>query len=280
MRLVLALLLVMVQGTASSQDHVTVANDSLFAQSTHRFMRFRVLLPRGYNNSDERYVTLYLLHGLTGSYIDWTDRTNLVGEAEHYRFLIVMPDAGNSWYANAPGVKNEAYEDYVIRDLVPFVEAKYRTLSTRHGRAIAGLSMGGYGALKFALKYPSRFFCAGSFSGTVYMPDREGGRDGLLGESAQHAFGDTSDIRRERNDLFVLAATAPPHTLPYFYLSIGAEDEIAGNVDANRALTALFRERHCSYEYHEHPGGHNWKTWDTAIAGFLRVVLAQTGNRQ
>ena len=76
-----------------------------------------------------------------------------------------MPDAGNSWYTNSVSQADDRFEDYVVKDLVQEIDHKYHTIPARQGRAVAGLSMGGYGAIKFALKYPEQYFFVGSLSG-------------------------------------------------------------------------------------------------------------------
>ena len=126
-----------------------------------------------------RYPVLYLLHGLTGDYKDWSTRTNLAEYSKTVPVIIVMPDAGNSWYTNAADGTSK-FEDYIATELPADVVQKYRTINSRHGRAIAGLSMGGYGALKLALKRPAQFSVVGSFSG-AFEVTREGQLERLIG---------------------------------------------------------------------------------------------------
>src|SRR5205085_11565861 len=117
----------------------------------------------------DRYPVLYLLHGLTGNYTNWA-RMGVPRYARAYDLIVVMPDGGNAWYVNwaksEDGQKND-WEDAIIKDLIGHVDASSRTVAQREGRAINGLSMGGYGALMLGLKHPDLFCSIGSHSGAL-----------------------------------------------------------------------------------------------------------------
>jgi len=128
--------------------------------------RVNVILPDGYDPT-QTYPVLYLLHGGGGSYHEWTDNTDIVSFSSAYRIIIAMPDSGGTpsagWYADWIDGSRQ-WESFHIKDVIPYIE------STFHGngnRAIAGLSMGGYGTMYYAAKYPSLFKAAASFSGAV-----------------------------------------------------------------------------------------------------------------
>ena len=135
-----------------------------------------------------------------------------------------MPDADDSWYTNSATVPGDKFEDYIVRDLVTEVDGKYRTLRDRHSRAIAGLSMGGYGAIKFALKYPELFVFAGSLSGAL---DAGGNLDQLQAAYRQRlleVFGPAGSGTRSANDIFLLLKPNGSTHYPYFYLACGTSD--------------------------------------------------------
>jgi S-formylglutathione hydrolase FrmB len=132
-------------------------------------MRYRLLLPRNYGNGG-RFPVLYLLHGVYGDYKNWDTRTGLENYAKDLDVLIVMPDADDSWYTNSAMIPADKFEDYIAKELIAEVDEKYRTIHDGHARAIAGLSMGGYGAIKLALKYPELFAVAGILSGAFNAP--------------------------------------------------------------------------------------------------------------
>ena len=127
---------------------------------------YSVALPEDYDDSTTtRYPVLYLLHGLTGHYNDWFSRTNVADYAAQYRLIVVTPEGNDSWYIDSSAVATEKYESYILNEIIPDVQARYRTIEARYARAIAGLSMGGYGAIKFGLKTPATFAFVGSMSG-------------------------------------------------------------------------------------------------------------------
>jgi S-formylglutathione hydrolase FrmB len=134
--------------------------------------RVRVLLPTGYGSAaGRRYPVLYLLHGADSDYRSWTRYGDAQAITAHAAMIVVMPDGGpngwyTDWYEGARPVQPR-WETFHVGELVPWVDATYRTIATRGGRAIAGLSMGGYGALSYAARHPGTFAAAASFSGAL-----------------------------------------------------------------------------------------------------------------
>ena len=241
-------------------------------------MKYLVLLPQGYDTSLRRYPVLYLLHGLTGDYKDWSTRTNLAEYSKTIPVIIVMPDAGNSWYTNAADGTSK-FEDYIATELPADVVQKYRTINSRHGRAIAGLSMGGYGALKLALKRPAQFSVVGSFSG-AFEVTREGQLERLIGAAESdrlgQIFGPADSPTRKENDVFTLAAALRPAGAPYFYIDCGTSDVL---VASNRQMIEALNKSGAAYEYHEVAGGHSWDYWDRRVREFLAVLMKKLANQ-
>ena len=263
---------------AEAREANRIRDDSVASAALGREMKYRVLLPSGYESSLRRYPVLYLLHGLTGDYKDWTTRTNL---AEHVRtvpLIIVMPDGENSWYTNAAdgGAK---FEDYMATELPADVVQKYRTINSRYGRAIAGLSMGGFGALKLALKRPAQFSVAGSFSG-AFGVTREGEVESRIGtveaERLRSIFGPADSVTRKENDVFALAAAVRPAGAPYIYIDCGTSDAL---IPSNRQVIEALRKSAVGYEYHEVPGTHAWDYWDRRVREFLAVLMKKMANQ-
>jgi putative tributyrin esterase len=235
-------------------------------------MAYHVILPVDYQAAPStRYPVLYLLHGLSDHATMWTDRTNVVDYAAHHRLIIVTPEGNNGWYTDSASVPNERYESYLFEELIPDVQKRYRTLEEGYGRAVAGLSMGGYGAMKLALKHPDEFAFAASMSGALNaarFTDQDGGGWELVPQSIRRAFGPEGSSTRAANDVFaLLRSLAPGRPLPYLYLDCGTED---GLIESNRGFTALLLEKKIPHEFHEVPGVHNWEFWDKRI----RVILA------
>lgn len=248
-----------------------VEDRSFTSAALGRTMRYRVILPEDYTRSLRRYPTLYLLHGLTGDYRDWETRTDVFRHTRGLDLVIVMPDGGDSWYTDSQGDPSARFETYIATDLVNDVDRAYRTIATRHARAIAGLSMGGYGALKFGLKHPARFSFAGSFSGAqaAGQDSFNGGRNEKLAKELQTIYGPAGSPTRAANDLLQILEKANPAALPYLYIDCGADDFL---LESNRALVAVLQKKKIAYEYHEVPGAHTWDYWDRQLTALLRSL--------
>jgi S-formylglutathione hydrolase FrmB len=229
----------------------------------------RILLPADYEISGVRYPVLYLLHGLYGDRTNLSMLTKLSEHARSYKLIIVMPDAGNSWYANSFSEPHDRYDDFILRELISWVDATYRTKPQREFRAIAGLSMGGYGALKFSLKRPDLFAFTGSMTGALHAPLGLGEEVAEFREDLLKAFGPPGNPLRAQNDVFALADAADPARLPYIYVDCGIQD---GFLSINRQFAALLEQRKIRYEYHELPGGHEWEYWDSRLPSVLRAL--------
>ncbi|HWT02337.1 MAG TPA: alpha/beta hydrolase family protein [Pyrinomonadaceae bacterium] len=265
--------------TPAQPSRETLAAESLGGKA----LPYRVLLPADYATGSRRYPVLYLLHGLTGNEDDWWERSKLIEYAARYQLIIVTPGVGDSWYANSAGDPAARYEDAIVRDLIPHVDAEYRTLAGREGRAVAGLSMGGLGAMKFALRYPETFSFAASFSGAFDVPltaslgKKPSAR--MLSE-LRKVFGDEKNRARRENDLFALVRQGPPKgvSFPYLYVSTGKSDPLPQVADSNPRFAAAMRAQKIKHEYNERPGTHDWKFWDSEVElmlGRLCVMMPQ-----
>ena len=248
---------------------VTVHDAEFHSGALGRTAKYRIVLPSGYNESAHRYPVLFLLHGVFGSSENWETLTDLSRYAASTDLIIVMPDAANSWYVNSATMPEARYEDFIMQDLLPEVDSRWRTLRSSHRRAIAGLSMGGYGALKFAIKYPDTFAVAASISGAFTGPaDLDDKREDLRND-LRAAFGTPGSSIRAENDLFQLVPKTNSRLLPYFYMDCGTADEFC---ETNRRFAALLCSHGARYEYHEVPGCHSWQYWDQRIAILLPLV--------
>ncbi len=259
-------------GTADPRVRSSVLDSKLMA----RKIPYRVVLPQGYDTKEEasrRYPVIYLLHGLTGNFANWTDRTKLSEYAAAFKLIVVTPDGENGWYTDSLSKPNDRYESYIIKELIPEVDRKYRTLSRREHRAIAGLSMGGYGAVKFGLKYPELFRLAGSFSGAVGAASiTEAQFPGAVGKTIDGIFGPVGSDTRRSNDLFDMVRSMTPElmkAIPFLYIDCGTEDFLFQN---NRDFIALLVEKGVPHEYRQLPGAHNWAYWDKQVQELLLIA--------
>jgi len=262
-----------IKGSQKNQrSHVS---DSVFhSSSLERDMRYRILLPQSYENGG-RFPVLYLLHGIYGDYKNWDTRTGLENYAKNLRIIIVMPDADDSWYTDSARVAADKFEDYIAKDLIAEIDEKYRTIHDGHRRAIVGLSMGGYGAVKLGVKYPELFAFAGSLSGAFDAPNDLGTLRPEFRTRLLEVFGSEDSPTRLQNDIFILLNTPHQVPYPYFYLACGISDFF---LDTNRALTQQLSSQNLAYEYHETPGGHTWEYWDQALEPLLRAVADKLRN--
>jgi S-formylglutathione hydrolase FrmB len=260
----------LVQIPAAPRVAAHLRDDTVASAALGRTMKYRVLLPAGYDATRERYHALYLLHGLTGDYLDWSTRTELAHLSRALRLVIVMPDGDDSWYTNADE-SGPRFEDYIATDLVKDVETKYRVIRARYGRAIAGLSMGGYGALKIALKHPAQFAAAGGFSSVVETADASfDDRHASWKDQLYKVFGPAGSETRASNDLLALAAHATAASAPALWVDCGTSDAL---IDGNRKLAAVLQGRGLPYEYHETAGAHAWDYWNRRIEAFLPWLM-------
>ena len=240
-------------------------------------VKFNVILPRDYATSNRRYPVLYLLHGYTDDYSAWVTKSQVTEHARPYGEIIVMPEGGTGWYVNNVANPTLAWEDYLILDLIPYVDSHYRTVRTRQGRAIAGLSMGGYGALTLGLRHPRVFAAIASLSGTLDAAQADvynGITEPKLKKVLEDDFGAAENPARAAEDPFELIKKVSPDEMPELYLAIGSSDFL---LETNRAFVKLLSELHLRYRYCEIPGEHEWPVWDEEIQRVLALQAPVIG---
>lgn len=269
----LALLIAVHVYNASSVQVKTIPLQSSLAGKA---LPYEVVLPRGYTliTSNKRYPVLYLLHGWGGRPQGWLTETKLEEYAARHQLILVLPEGDNGWYTDSANVSTDKYESYILQELIPDVDQRFRTITGYKGRGVAGLSMGGYGALKFGLKYPDTFALSASMSGALDAPQR------MDDFSIKQTFGEADNPLRAANDLFQLAKLLPAErvaTLPYFYVDCGTADPWA---KINRDLSTLLTERKIAHEYRELPGGHDWKYWDRQVQEILQLAAQRLSPAQ
>ena len=298
--------------------HGTVRTDSVWSQALATYKHYEVYLPPSYETAPSRhYPVAYYLHGLYGSETDWVQHGHLNETLDSLiaggmpEMIVVMPDGDDSWYTtwNALGnygacvrdtVRREPaatycvrwphYDDYIARDLVHHVDSTYRTIADRRHRAIAGLSMGGYGAVELALEYPGVWCAAASHSGLLSPmydgPHPFAGRDvyatraaeleqlaGPRWPSMELAFGRDLVGWEARDPLTRLRRllAARPALVPALFIDVGRDDPFA---DQNRAFHAELVAMHVPHHYAEWPGAHTWTYWRAHAAQSLVWIAA------
>jgi len=293
--------------------HGTVEAGTFTAPSLGVSKRYRIYLPPSYGHAPaRRYPVLYLLHGAWGNEDDWVRLGHLDTAMDTLiaaglpEFIVVMPDGDDGFYVtwadsvppevcgtnphlHEPAatycVLREHYDTYIAGDLVTFVDAAYRTIPDRAHRGIAGLSMGGYGAITLALKYPDLWAAAVSMSGVLSplnaspAPFRPPPRYVTSLDSLRAAWGhlwplfgpvvgaDTAAwAERDPAVLARRALEAGAH-LPALSITCGSEDSF---VTMNRAFAWELRRLHVRFDYAEFTGQHDWSFWRSRLPDALR----------
>lgn len=218
------------------------------------------MLPNAYlKNKSVSFPVLYLLHGYSGNYASWVNRSpNLLENVDKREMIVVCPDGGyGSWYFDSPIDPRYQYETHIVKEVVPCIDSLYRTVNKRSSRAIAGLSMGGHGAMFLAIKHKNLFGACVSLSGGVdFTP-----------------FENKWDIAKRLGNYQENKILWTTHTVQYLvrllnnndltiFIDCGTKDFFIG---VNRILHQTLTELNIEHTYTERPGEHNWDYWNNAI---------------
>jgi S-formylglutathione hydrolase FrmB len=261
--------------------------ESLKVKSTamSKDIEYSIYLPHDYETSNRRYPVLYLLHGYGDDETGWTQfgeadmiMDRLLPQGDISSMIIVMPDGGVTWYANSYDGKVN-YEDFFIKEFIPHIDATYRTRPTKQYRAIAGLSMGGYGTLLMALKHPELFSSASPLSAGVFQDEAiVNGDDRMWKTVLGDIYGKKELTGKSRltehyykNSILKLVETGNAEELKKvrFYIDCGDEDFL---IKGNMALHAALIDKKIPHEFRIRDGVHNWTYWRTALPEVLKFV--------
>ena len=231
----------------------------------------KILLP---DAPDADIPVLYLLHGMYGDYTSWTEGSAIGKYAREKGIAVVMPSAQNSFYCNMR--YGPRYYDYVTRELPAFLEKTLPQLSVKREKTfIAGLSMGGYGAIKLALRNPERYAACASLSGSLDIGSRmqehrlRWGREAtaIWGEDYEHVFPGSAD------DVIHLVKTFPEDKpKPRIFFACGTEDALYGE---NQSFRKAIEGRGFDVTYDDGPGGHDWIFWDAWILPAIECMMRE-----
>jgi len=249
-----------------------------------REVQYAVYLPPDYAASTRRYPVVYLLHGFTDDESAWVQFGEVNRAADKGieagdipPLIIVMPDAGVTWYINDHQGKVR-YEDMFVQELIPHVDKTYRTRPKREFRGVAGLSMGGWGALVYALRHPDLFAACAAFSAAVWTDeDFAAWDDKSYGEMLGPVFGPHPagaarlTAHYQSYNPLDLARTMDIETLKKvrYYLDCGDDDFL---FKGNSALHVVLAGRKIPHEFRVRDGGHTWAYWRTGIGDGLAFI--------
>jgi len=259
----------------------------VYSAAMQKTLKVAVVLPEGYKKSKKPLPVLYLLHGGQGSFRDWLTKTTdpmlLHNMADQYNIIIVNPEGSlTSYYFDSPLDKNSQFETFIYKEVVGKIDSTYSTIKDRKGRVIAGLSMGGHGAMYIAAKHPDLFCAAGSMSGVMNINTK--------------TWKVPPDFAKSRADNFAKLLGPPKDTVnPYTeYTIVGMTDKLKANdvklifdvgvddflIEPNRDLHRRLVANGTPHDYTERPGKHEWAYWTNALPYqmlFFHKVLQANG---
>jgi enterochelin esterase-like enzyme len=253
-------------------------NESLFSKALGRRMPYLVYLPGAYMRGQDHYPVLYLLHGAGGDERVWANNGHIKEQADSLiasgailPAIIVMPGCPASWWVD--GAKEKA-ETAFWSDLVPVIDMRYRTIETRGGRLVAGLSAGGYGAIRFALLYPGRIAAAAALSPAIYtgpVPLSSAARTQppFLGPDGQF---DRAAWDRLNYPALLDQYLAQPSRVPLFLLS-GDSDKLGIAAETALLFTRLYTRQPGKAELRMVDGGHSWTVWEANIGAAMQYMF-------
>ena len=228
------------------------------------------------------YATFYLLHGLSDDSTLWMRRSRIEWYVRDLPLIVVMPDGYRGFYTDND--QGPAYARHIGEELPAFIERTFHAKAERGARAIGGLSMGGYGALRVGLGYPDRFCSVNSHSGAVGWATLEGDA-GYWEEAKRRGWPDefAAELRRvfgaaplgTEHDLMTLAKRAKKaRSLPKLLLDCGSEDFL---IEDNRKFRRDLTAAKIQHLYREFPGAHTWDYWDTHVQEALQFHAENLG---
>src|SRR5882724_1154699 len=301
----------------AAPPHGQVRVESFYSPALGVAKHYLIYLPPSYGKGTRRYPVAYYLHGYSGSESDWLSLAEIDRVADSVfaagapEMIIVMPDGDDGWYTdwaepqtyaacmadttldrrgNTYCTERGGYATYIAHDLVAHIDSLYRARSDRSHRGIAGLSMGGYGAITLALTHPEEFAAAASHSGV--LSPLYGGPHPFWGPPRYFASLDSirGTVRWTRTangqvfgaDVAAWLARDPAHLarrlraaggpFPALFVDGGTED---GLIDESRAFHAELRALAVPHQYAEWPGAHNWRYWRAHVGESLAWLAAR-----
>ncbi len=237
------------------------------SQVLHRNETYRVIIPSSGNIKE--MPVLLLLHGYTGNYLDWSLKSDVSLLADEYKVVFIMPSAYNSFYNDIPN--GEKYYTAIVDEILPHARELFNLTNEYEKTMVAGLSMGGYGALKIGLANLSKFRYIGSFSGCVLLEDiyknNDEGNDKIkkvLGpfEAFNESISDIAYQTRIKKD-----------EIKELYIYCGTSDFL---YEPNVRYLKLLAELKIKYYYYTDDDGHTWQAWNKNLHLFLKWALKRS----
>ncbi|RCX18567.1 S-formylglutathione hydrolase FrmB [Fontibacillus phaseoli] len=236
---------------------------ALFAETLEMSTDIHAVIPMAALRASEdgKLPVLYLLHGLGGDHTEWTRLSSVERYAEDRGIALILPRGDRSYYMDMK--QGAAYYTYLSEELPAIAKSLFPISDRREDTFIAGLSMGGYGAFKLALRQPERFAAAASLSGSLDIVHRLSEPGVFRNHEEQRMFGSVAELRGSDDDLLALAGkVAASGNQPLLYQCCGTEDFL---YEGNRNFLKHGEEVGLRITYEEEPGSHEWGYWDRKI---------------
>ena len=271
---------------ASSAQGGKVTESLTFSFKSGSKMNYSVYLPEDYATSQRSYPVVYLLHGFSDDETGWIQfgQANQImdkgiREGRIPAFILIIPDGKVTWYCNSYDKRN-LWEDNFVNEFIPFVEKEYRIRAKKEYRAIAGLSMGGYGALKLSMRHTDLFTCcvalsSATFSDKEIVDQKEAEYDNYFGNIYGNALkGDArlTDAWKANNPLHLI------HDVPLdklksvkYWIDCGDDDFL---FNGNSLLHIEMRQLGIPHEYRVRDGAHQWSYWRSGLDTGLEYIGA------
>jgi len=248
-------------------------------------VKYSVYLPADYDRSNRIYPVLYLLHGYSDDHTGWTQfgeahliADKVINSGEAAPMIIVMPDGGVSWYINNYN-GSVKWEDFFVKEFIAHIDATYRTRPDKNYRAIAGLSMGGYGTLIMATKHPELFSAAAPLSAGVFTDDEIINSNDEMWKVVMGDLYGAKELAGKKkltehyskNSILNLISTGNVEAMKKvrYYIDCGDKDFL---IKGNMALHSAMIDKKIDHEFRVREGEHNWTYWRTALPEVLKFV--------
>jgi S-formylglutathione hydrolase FrmB len=243
----------------AAAEAASVDTVNIYSAAMHTSSKCVVILPDSYEKNMNRFPVVYLLHGYSGSYSDWIKKVPQIRNyVDEFQLIIVCPDAHyNSWYFDSPVDSSIRYETYISAEVPHYIDSAYHTVAARTSRAIAGLSMGGQGALSLAWKHPDTFGAAGSMSGVQDLVPWKNRYE------LTKVLGDTLNNDRFYKNSMVNMVQKIPLQIPAIIFDCGVSDPF---IETNRQLHAELLMLKIPHDYTERNGAHSWEYWSNSVS--------------
>jgi putative tributyrin esterase len=250
-----------------AQGNPTITEVRFTSASLGRTLTYRAIVPSV--QPGERLPVLYFLHGANSSPEEVQRSSQIVQLAASQRLIVIFPDAGFSYYTNAQYGFHNRWEDAIATDLRADAEARFPILGGREHRGIAGVSMGGYGAAKLALKHPELYSSVGVLSGALDITVRP------MRLRRLDQFWRTCKIfglrrsTRMSEDVFVLLAHQENPTAQHWIIACGRKDPLFG---VNRRFAGELKKRGAMVNWSSAEGGHDWDSWNSMLPDYMHAA--------